>query len=576
MTPEGNRPPSGRLRLDSRPRCGFRVPRRGCLRLVGLLVLSLVLFSHVSGAAPRRGGVLRLARVNDPATLDPGTVSSMVDVMLLPLLFQPVIDFQGGAILTNRLCRSWSSSPDMRVFTFELLPGVRFSNGREVTTQDYVFTLGRSVRIPSFLQPYALQIKGASNFLAAHQIAESVPGRGVGQGGLPRVEQGRLAGVTTPSPLTLVVELDKPDPTFPAWMANSFGMALAAETMADPLKDVGKNPVGTGPYRVREWIRGVRLVYEPNPYYFRPEEQHFDSIEILVGGDESTHLMMFERGELDMASLQPTGAPEADWMRLHTDPRWREGFTNSPMFHAVMINLNHEMPPLDDARVRLAIAHAIDRDRFQRLNSGRVAPGCGGITPLMPGFNAALRPPGFDPEKSRALLREAGYGRGLPRPLRFCHTNIQLYRRWAAAIQEDLARAGITVELQEVSQGVFDVLTGRRRGVEMAMFAWTAGTPDASYFLLPFHSRFISDESSQNSAFHSDPRIDRLLDAAGVEPRVEQRLGMYREVEKMLVDRASLIVLGHQNLFALRQPWLKGPILEPLWWFRLDRVWAER
>ena len=174
------------------------------------------------------------------------------------------------------------------------------------------------------------------------------------------------------------------------------------------------------------------------------------------------------------------------------------------------------------------------------------------------------------------MLREAGFAKGLPKPLKFWHINIQLYRRWAAAIQDDLAKVGLAIELHEVSGAVFDHMTGRRNGAELSLFAWTAGTPDASFYLLPFHSRFISEESSQNGAFYHDATVDRLLDEAAVSVDEPQRLALYREAEQKLVSEGTLIVLGHQNLFALRQPWLKGPLLEPMWWFRLDRVWFEK
>ena len=544
------------------------------------VVISLLL-GFATAALPaaetrQRGGTLRLARVNDPTTLDPALVSSMVDVLMLPLLYQPLIDFRGGANLANHLATNWSVSPDKRVFTFQLLPGVRFSNGREATAEDYVFTLERSVIVPSFLQQYAMQIKGSPAFLAArtNEAAQLKTNTAAGRGRW--IEPTSLAGVSSPSRYTLVVELEKPDTTFSYWMANCFGMAVAREKLPDPLKDIGQHPVGTGPYVVKEWVRGVRLRYERNPYYFRPEQQYFDAIEVMIGGDESTHLMMFERGELDLASIQATGAPEADFLRLHKDPRWKSGWTNAPMFHCIIINLNTEMPPLNDIRVRQAIAHALDRNKFQRMNGERVTPGHGGITPLMPGFNPELQYPAYDPERARALLREAGYAKGLPKPLKFWHINIQLYRRWATAIQDDLAKAGMAIELQEVSQSVFDNMTGRRNGAEMSLFAWTAGTPDASYYLLPFHSRFISEESSQNGAFYHDATVDRLLDEAAVSVDEPQRLARYRQVEQKLVSEGTLIVLGHQNLFALRQPWLKGPLLEPMWWFRLDRVWFEK
>jgi ABC-type transport system substrate-binding protein len=543
------------------------------------IILLLLLFSAISMPAedrPSRGGTLRLALINDPATLDPGFVSSQFDFVLLPLLYQPLVDLRSGANVVNNLVTNWTVSPDQRVFTFHLLPGVRFSNGREASAEDHRFTLERFVTAPAYWQQYALQIKGAPEFLAARTNEASQLLKHKAAGGGRWIEPTRLAGVSAPSRYTLVVELEKPDATFKYLLAQVFGMAVARETLSDPLKDAGRRPVGTGPYRVKEWVRGARLRYERNPCYFRPEQQYFDEIDIMIGGDETTHLMMFERGQLDLASLGPGGAPEADFPRLRQDPRWKTGWDEAQMYQAIILNLNTEMPPLDDARVRQAIAHAIDRERFQRMNGERVAPGHGGITPLMAGFDPDLKYLHYDPERARALLREAGYPNGLPKPLQFWHGNLQTTRRWALAIQEDLKQAGIPVELHDVSTAAFvDTMTQRHRA-EMCLYRSTANNPDASANLSLYHSRFITEEGSQNAAFYHDATVDQLLDQAAVSVNEPERLALYRRVDQILVSNGSLIVLGHENLFALHQPWLHGPLLEPMYWFRLDRVWFEK
>lgn len=563
-------------------RWGWLIPLLCAFPPVSFVRVKILLLAFFSVAAvfaaepPKRGGTLRLARVNDLATLDPTLFATQSDFVLLSLLYQPLIDFRGGATLVSHLATNWTVSADQRVLTFQLQPGVRFSNGREATAEDYAFTLERTVLAPTFWRQYAFQIKGAPGFLAARSNEAALKlNKAAGDRGR-WLEPTRLEGVSTPSRYTLVVELEKPDATFKYWMAANFGMALARETLPDPLKDLGQHPVGTGPYVVKEWVRGVRVLYERNPYYFRPEQQYFDAIEIMIGGDESTHLMMFERGELDMASLGPAGAPDADFLRLHQDPRLKPGWTNVPMFHGIFVNLNTAMPPLDDVRVRQAIGHALDRQRFQKMTGARVAPGHGGITPLMIGFNPDLKYLAYDPERSRALLRETGFGNGLPKPIALYHVNYQTDRRWAQAIQDDLKQVGIAVELHEVTGAALADISGRRDGAAISLYRSTAVSPDANANLVLYHSRFIEEAGSQNSAFYNDPVVDRLLEEAAFCVEEPRRLALYQQVEQILVSNGSMIVLGHENLFALRQPWLKGPLLEPMWWFRLDRVWFEK
>jgi peptide/nickel transport system substrate-binding protein len=112
----------------------------------GIFVLTLMLSVLVvvmnparaaeAAAKPRPLRVLRLARISDPQNLDPTKVVNQADFFLLPLLYQPLIDLQGGTNFVNHLTTNWTVSPDSRKFTFDLLPGVRFSNGREAMAQD--------------------------------------------------------------------------------------------------------------------------------------------------------------------------------------------------------------------------------------------------------------------------------------------------------------------------------------------------------------------------------------------------------------------------------------------------------
>jgi len=512
----------------------------------------------VAAATPRpahHGGTLRLALAEDPHTLDPTLVYSAADYMLLPLLYQPLVDIVEGNRVVDNLTTRWSFSADKRTLTFELRPGVRFSNGREAVAADYAAALERAVVVPSAWQQYAGEIQGAAEF--ASGAAKS------------------LAGVSAPEPHKLVVALSRTDASFPYWMALNFGMALARETVPDWSKDVGGRPVGTGPYLVEEWVRGARLRLGRNPYCEQPAPPAFDKIEILLGVDESTQTMMFERGELDVASLAGGGVSAADFPRMRREPRWGEGWQEAPLFSVINLNFNVEMPPLDDLRVRRAIISAIDRRHFERLTGERMTPGHGLITPAMTGYDPTLPCPPSDPVRARALLREAGYPDGLPQPLKLWHLNTGAAPRWAQAVQSDLAAAGVRVELRGVTAAVFGDVTTRRRGAELALFANNANVPDPCTFLDPFHSRFIADEDAQNPCFYRSAAVDDLLGQASGCADEARRVALYQAAQRRILADAPTLILGHQKLFALRQPWLRGPLVEPIWWFRFDRVWKE-
>jgi len=553
----------------------------------GIVVLTLMLSVLLAATGPAGAAeavtkpppprILRLARISDPQNLDPTKVVNQADFCLLPLLYQPLIDLQGGTNFVNHLTTNWTVSPDSRKFTFDLLPSVRFSNGREATAKDYAFALERAVLVDDFYQPYALQIKGAPEFLAARTTERDQLKTNSAAGQGRWIEPTGIAGLSTPSRYRLEVELEKPDTSFKAWFPQNLGMALAQESLPDVQETLTRHVVGTGPYVLKEWIRGVRIRLERNPYYFRPEQQHFEAVEIFIGGDETTHLMMFERDELDLAGLERTGVPEADFSRLRKDSRWGTNWLEGPIFNIAAIILNAEVPPLNDPRVRQAIAHAIRRDHFQqKLNHDRIDPGAGVITPTMPGFNPALIYHNYDTNRARALLREAGFPGGISQPITLWHIDDQVYRRWAQAIAADLKEIGITNVLKGVTVAAFSTARGERGGIPMQINAETALFPDASGFLGMFHGRQIKTSGSANIAFYDNPKLNALLDEAMGCADEARRLELYRQAEQIFVDDAPVIVLGHPKIFSLRQPWLRGPLLDPLWWYRFDRVWFEK
>ena len=522
--------------------------------LVALWLAGTGFASPARGAETRKqGGILRLARTTDPKTLDPLLMGTMQDYLLMPLMHLPLLDLVGGTNLVPCGAEAWSASPDQRVFTVHLRPGVKFSNGRAVVAADYVFTLER------FLDPgtasggayYLSDIRGAKAFTSG--------------------KTNHLAGVIALSPRTFRVELEHPDATFPY---NFWIMAIPGEEFVGHESRYAICPVGSGPYMVQEWARGAYLKLKRNPHYQGPEPQHLDGVEILIGGDETTHLMMFERSELDLANITGSGIPRASFQRLTRDPRWRGLVERVPLFFTDFVNLNTEIPPLTNVLVRRAINHAIDRDRRMGVALGFYSHAEGVIPPIMPGYNPELRGYRYDPDKARQLLRESG----LPLPWRtqLWHEHSDEKRTLAQGIQWDLQQIGIEVELKPVAITELADAISTRGKVPMILHFIAPVLPDPKDILGSlFNGRAATNNSGQNWAFYNNPEVTRLLDDAAIATEAVCRFRLYQRAEEIIVRDAPWVFLGHPNCFALRQPWLKGRLLEPQWWYRFDRVWIE-
>ncbi len=545
------------------------------LAVLGMILLAVT--TCAVGLAAQGQRVLRLARPTDPQTLDPALPYMQCDTVLLPLLHLTLLEVVGGTSLTNSAAREWKASADGRSYTFILRPELKFSNGSNVVAADYAYAFERMLdpRTGSPSAMYLFGIRGATDYIKARTAEQEQQSPGDSRPNRPRVEPTHVAGIQAPNPHTLVIELDRPDPTFPYVMAFPAEAPLPRTEVERLGPRFGVQPVGTGPYVVEKWIRGTWLVLAPNPYYGGREPRHFDRIEIMVGGDSSTHLMMFERGELDIADIENFCIPLPDHCRITRHARWRSCIERARFGFSVFVTFNTEMPPLDNPKVRLALNYAVDKPRRVRSANGRWEPAKGLIPPFVPGYNPALTGYPFDPQKAKTLLAESGVAQ--PIRLTLWHALDLDSRALAEGIQSDLQGIGVQVELKPVTMTELNTAAAIRGTVQMASTGWVSPIPDPKDVLASlFDGRTITNTPTMNYSFYNNAEVNRLFDQAATNLVLSTRHALYRQAEEIIVRDAPALFLGHPNLFALKQPWIKGRLTEPLYAFRLDRVWREQ
>lgn len=527
----------------------------GCLTVLFLAV------SCSGDALPGRlhpeENVLRIAVPSDPRSLDPAIAYDVVTWPLVRALFHGLIDYDDDLNLVPWHARSWMVSGDGRTITFKLRRDIRFSNGRPITSEDFAWSLERildpATRSPG--QGFYRNIAGARAF----------------QDG----SADRVAGLRTPDPETLVIELAHPDLPFLYCMAMPFAYAVPREEVERRGETFGRHPVGAGPFVLADWQRGTRMRLEKNPSYYRADEIRLEAIELMVGGDETLHMMMFERGELDIASVTSTGIPDADFIRVMKDPVLRARVAHQPLNAIQYLSMNTEMPPFDRVNVRRAVNHAIDRQRIVSLISDRGIPARGVLPPGMPGFNEALEGYDHDPEKARRLLAEAGYPGGFTTELMITAQS-GIDTKIGQAVQQDLAEVGITVEIRPVTGSTRIEATGRRGAVPFSTFGWYQDYPDPSNFLdVLLNGNRITEVNSTNVAFYDNESVNALLNEASTSTDQGHRLALYREAERLVVADAPWVFLYYPQMYLLRQPWLKGLKLNPVWPIRYELMWIE-
>lgn len=532
----------------------------GRIYSAGLAILFLAVSCSGVGQPERpdpEENILRIAVPSDPRSLDPAIAYDVVTWPLVRTLFHGLIDYDDDLNLVPWHARSWTISEDGRTIIFKLRQDIRFSNGRAITSEDFAYSLER-ILDPATKSPgqgFYRNIAGARAF----------------QDGSSE----RVAGLRTPDPETLEIELAHPDLPFLYCIAMPFAYAVPREEVERHGDRFGRYPVGAGPFTLARWQRGTGLTLEKNPGYYRVDEVRLDAIELMVGGDETLHMMMFERGELDIASVTSTGIPDADFIRVMNDPVLSKRVAHQALNAIQYLSMNTELPPFDRVNVRRAVNHAIDRERIVRLISGRGILARGVLPPGMPGFDEQLAGYDYDPAKARNLLADAGYPEGFSTELMITSQS-GIDAKIGQAVQQDLAEVGIAVEIRPVTGPTRIEATGRRGTVPFSTFGWYQDYPDPSNFLdVLLNGNRITEVNSTNVAFYDNERVNTLLDEAATSTDRDHRLALYREAERLVVEDAPWVFLYYPQMYLLRQPWLKGLELNPVWPIRYELMWIE-
>lgn len=500
---------------------------------------------------PKRGGILHLSEPSDLRSLDPAIAYDNASVPLCKMLFRGLLDYDESVNLVPDQASDWNISVDGKTYTFHLRPGVRFANGRLVEANDYIYSFERILnpKVASPGQTFFLCLKGADDYVAG--------------------KAAHVAGLRAPDAHTLVIELAAPQFTFRYVLAMNFANVVPREVVEKYGDDFQSHLVGSGPYKLTEWRRGVRWHFERNAYY-AGTDGYVDALELMVGADEATTSMMIERGEIHSTLASP-----ADAIRFKRDARLADWLRLVSTANVDYIFMNTEMKPFDDVRVRRAVNHAINKERLVKLTGGfnSVA---NGIVPVSLGWtNETYTRYDYNPEKARALLREAGFPNGFKTELWYM-VDLPVIARLAQGAQQDLHEIGIEAELKPVNGSTFLIKASSRKQIAFGVWGWFADYPDPSNFLdVLFNGSRIAETDCNNVAFLNNPAINQLLDAAAINMNADERTKILREAEKLLMADAPWVPLVNERVPVLVNSRLKGQLVHPVWMWRYEKVWLE-
>ena len=458
---------------------------------------------------PARGDAFILGSIGEPSNLIPllSTDSASHDVS--GYVFNGLVKYDRDLNLVGDLAESWVTSPDGLVITFSLRRGVKWHDGAEFTARDVLYTYRVTVD-PATPTAYAEDFK-------------------------------QVKSVEAPDAYTVRVTYKQAfAPALASWGVAILPSHLlkGKDIMKSPLS---RKPVGTGPYVLKEWVAGQKLVLEAFNDYF--EGAPFISRLIYrIIPDSSTMYMEMKAGGIDMMGLSPV-----QFARQTDTQRFKSRFNKFryPAFSYTYLGYNLRNPLFADKRVRQALTSAISKDEIIQgvlLGMGQVAKG-----PYKPGtwaWNPTVKDYGYNPERAAQLLAEAGWTKknseGIlvrdGRPFRFTIlTNQGNEQRLKAAqiIQQRLKAVGIDVRIRVIEWASFITNFIDKRNFEAVLLGWTLGQ-DPDIFDVWHSSKTGAKEL--NFIGYRNKEVDRLIEEGRSTFDQEARKRCYWRIQEILAE----------------------------------------
>ncbi len=411
-----------------------------------------------------------------------------------------------GVTVEPLLATDWTISEDGLTYTFNLVPGVVFSDGTPVKGEDWVWSL------------YRARDTETSEY---RFIAEPID-------------------TVEATDDQVIITLKAPNGAFLAELC-SFNMVLGCKAYAESMteEEYIMNPIGTGAYMLKEWNHGNYVLLEKNPNYRNADAVKTQYIKFATVEDDNTRLMQLQSGQIDIMGDIPASLMDV----VRTNPDLTLQTFESTQIRYLLLNTT--MEPFSDINVRKALVKAINRAEIAEVVYGEFGGATASVLSAAHAkyFNDALECPPYDPEGAKADLAEAGYPDGIEFTL-YSSPN-EVYQQIAVMLQSQLAPAGFTVNIVTEDGGTIYENAQNLKN-QACMFQWSDDYYDPSEVL-----GWICDYDQSQAWFTglNDVELDELQAAALIEQDDAKRVEMYKELQQRVYDNYNVIPLFH-NSFA--------------------------
>jgi peptide/nickel transport system substrate-binding protein len=436
-------------------------------------------------------------------------------------------------------------SHDNSVYTVRLRPGVRFQNGRAVTAEDYVYAWERLLdpKLASWASSYLYTVDGAEEVFKGKAKT--------------------ISGVTVIDPMTLRIQLQAPDITFPNILAEPYTAPVPREVVRKYGGNFAHHVVSTGPFMLTSYdSAGQTCTFRRNPYYFWKGLPFIDSVIYRWGSSAQTELLQLEHGNIDSigegigASLVP---------QVYAQPSLNKYVLKVALPAVRFIGLNLHRHPFTDVRVRQALNYAVNRSQIARIGYGEGVAWGLPFPESLPNFHRVATPYSYNPDKARSLLASAG----IKNPsFTLTSTADDPNPSIAQVLQQQLKAVGVNMAIDTVSDNAYNTAT-ENKNFAAAPIQWYQVQPTALDILT---SNYISGGSS-NYWNYANSKVDALAQQALRAPSATQSNSYLAQAEQLIAQDAPAIFLESLNFIDGRNPNLHNFHYNVFYGTYYDRLW---
>lgn len=492
---------------------------------------------------------LTFALQNEPDGLDPGITNNSYASPFLCNVFEGLITYDVDNNLVPGNAKSWEISDDGLVYTFKLRDGLKWSDGSDLTAEDYIYSWKRVLdpkTAGKYVDMLTSYIKNAKEYYEG------------------KCEENDL-GIKAIDKNTLEITLNAPTPFFldilSMWVYDPVKKDVV-EAAPDRWAQDAKTYVSNGPFKISEMKFGESVILVKNENYWNAENVKLEEITFRYILEQSTALSAFEAGEIDGSRE----VPPADLPRLKAES---DSLQIVPSFGTTFYLINNKVKPLDDVRVRKALNLALDRtDLIENVLQSTDEPAFSIVSPgymidgkdYTEGRSTHDMDSKANVEEAKKLLADAGYpdGEGFP-VLRFSYSTNPIFKKVVEAMQQMWKQnLNIDMEISTEEWKVYydNVQAGK---YDIAQMGWGGDYLHPMTFL----PLFVTDNPNNNS-FYSNAKYDELVVKAQTETDAVKAATIMRESEEVLMADYPFLPLFHRSFAFLMKPYVKGWALTPL------------